>query len=86
MPEICRFDGIVISMFWKDHAPPHFHAVYGEHEAVVSIDPVRLLEGRLPPRQLRQVMRWADRRSMELWVDWERAMTDRPLLRIAPLP
>lgn len=49
MPELCRFYGIVIRMYFDDHLPPHFHAIYGEDEALVSIETLALVEGRLPP-------------------------------------
>lgn len=52
MPRISEFYGIVISMFYKDHVPPHFHAIYAEHEAIIGIDPIRVLEGHLPRRAL----------------------------------
>jgi hypothetical protein len=52
MPEICRFYGIVIRMFFADHVPPHFHAEYGEHEARIAIDSLAVLSGRLPPRAM----------------------------------
>ena len=48
MPEISRFFGIVIQMFWTDHAPPHFHALYGEHEALIAIDTLEVIRGSLP--------------------------------------
>ena len=50
MPEICRFYGIVIRMYFDDHSPPHFHAVYGGAEAVIEIDSLAVLSGHLPPR------------------------------------
>ena len=49
MPEICRFYGIVIKMYFGDHPPPHFHAVFGEHEAVLSIATLAVVGGSLPP-------------------------------------
>ncbi len=52
MPEICRFLGIVITMYCADHAPPHFHVRYEDFRAIVGIDPLELREGRLPPRVL----------------------------------
>jgi hypothetical protein len=50
MPEISRFYGIVIKMYFADHAPPHFHAAYAEHEARIAIDGLALLSGQLPSR------------------------------------
>ena len=50
MPEITRFYGIIIKLFFGDHPPPHFHAVYGEHNALFSIEPLEMIEGDLPGR------------------------------------
>jgi hypothetical protein len=66
MPTISRFFGIVITMWYREHAPPHFHAGYAGAEAVVGIDPARVLEGRLPARQLALVLRWAALHRAEL--------------------
>ncbi|MHB1843341.1 MAG: DUF4160 domain-containing protein [Deltaproteobacteria bacterium] len=59
VPELSRFFGIVIAMFYNDHAPPHFHARYGSHKAIISIDDQRVIEGSLPPRALGLVVEWA---------------------------
>ena len=59
MPEISRFFGIVIAMFYNDHSPPHFHARYGEHRAIIEIESLRVLSGRLSPRTLGLVTEWA---------------------------
>jgi hypothetical protein len=59
MPEICRFYGIVIKMYFADHAPPHFHAEYAEHEARIAIDSLALISGKLPPRAIGLVAEWA---------------------------
>jgi hypothetical protein len=85
MPEISRFFGIVISMYHDDHPPPHFHATHAEHEAVVGIDPPRILEGSLPPRALGLVMEWAALHTGELSADFEHARARRPLVPIEPL-
>ena len=66
MPEISRFYGIVIKMFFDDHEPPHFHVEYAEHQAVVSIETVALIGGTLPPRALGLVAEWAALRQEEL--------------------
>ena len=58
MPELCRFFGIIITMFYNDHAPPHFHVRYGEHKAIMANDSLMLLEGHLPPRALELVAEW----------------------------
>jgi hypothetical protein len=83
VPEISRFFGIVIKMF--DHAPPHFHAEYGEHEALVTIETLEVLRGELPRRALALVLEWAAAHRNELRVDWNRARSGQTLERIAPL-
>jgi hypothetical protein len=85
MPEISRFFGMMVAMFYNDHAPPHFHVRYGEHRASVAIDPPALLEGSLPPRALGLVIEWASLHKVELLADWERARAQQPLLPVAPL-
>jgi hypothetical protein len=82
-PPISRFFGIVIQMYFKDHAPPHFHAAYGGARATVRIDPVGLLRGELPPRALGLVAEWARLHRAELLEDWERA---RRLQALDPIP
>ena len=59
MPRVSEFYGIAIRINYRDHAPPHFHATYGEHEALIGIDPMELLDGRPPPRAERLVFEWA---------------------------
>ncbi len=59
MPEISRFYGIVIKMFFKDHNPPHFHAEYGDNEALIDIRTLDMLEGELPKRARVLVSEWA---------------------------
>lgn len=85
MPEISRFFGIVIVMYYRDHAPPHFHAIYEEHGAQVRISPVSLLAGRLPPRVLALIVEWASRHEAELLANWDRLEKGRSLVRIPPL-
>ena len=86
MPEICRFYGIIIRMFWADHPPPHFHAVYGEYEAVIDILTSEILEGQLPRRAHSLVSEWINLHNRELLELWESARQSRPLRRIDPLP
>jgi len=85
MPRISEFFGIVISMFYKDHAPPHFHAAYAQYEATIGIDPIRVLKGQLPRRVLSLVIEWAAMYQAELRQDWELARAQQPLQRIPPL-
>ncbi len=85
VPEISRFLGIVIRMYFFDHEPCHFHATYGSMEAQVRIDPVGLLSGNLPPRPLALVVEWATLHQSELLENWRRLHSDEPPLPIAPL-
>ena len=70
MPEITRFYGIVIKLFFGDHPPPHFHAVYGEHVGLFSIDTLDMIEGDLPSRARRLVNEWAKKHQDELKKMW----------------
>jgi uncharacterized protein DUF4160 len=85
VPEICRFFGIVITMNYNDHNPPHFHARYGSADALFTIDPIALYSGELPPRAIGLVMEWAAQHRRELLSDWNLARDTKPLNRIAPL-
>jgi hypothetical protein len=85
VPQISRFFGIVIAMYYNDHAPPHFHARYGEHEATFSIDTLAVLEGSLPQRATALVLEWASQHRDELARDWDLARQAQPLQAIAPL-
>ena len=85
MPEISRFLGIVIKMFHNDHVPPHFHAEYGEHRIIISIDTLAVIAGRLPSRALGLVIEWAAMHQDELQNFWRRAQNQEPLGRIEPL-
>ena len=84
MPEISRFLGIVIGMFFNEHGLPHFHAVYGEHTITVEIESGKI-RGEFPGRALRLVLEWSELHKQELLEDWERARQRQPLNRIAPL-
>ena len=86
MPEICRFYGIVIKMYFADHVPPHFHAEYAEHEARIAIESLAVLSGTLPPRAMGLVAEWSVMHQRELLGLWDRAMRQEPLERIDPLP
>ena len=85
MPEISRFFGIIISMYYNDHTPPHFHARYGDQKAIIGIDPVTVLQGRLSPRTFGLVTEWAALHHQELLEDWKLARELAPLKRIQPL-
>jgi len=85
MPEISRFLGIIIAMYYKDHGPPHFHAKYGSQTGVFSIADLKLIEGHLPRRVISLVLEWAFEHRYELMEDWELAMAKKPLRKIPPL-
>lgn len=85
MPEVSRFYGLVIALFYNDHQPPHFHAVYGESEAVFAIETLAVLEGRLPHRAAVLVLEWAAEHRRELREDWDKARAKLPLAPIEPL-
>jgi hypothetical protein len=85
MPEISRFFGIVIKMFFDDHQPPHFHAEYGDDLALIDVCNLSIFAGRLPPRVMGLVIEWASLHREELLADWERAQALQELQKIAPL-
>lgn len=85
MPEISRFLGIIIKMFYDDHAPPHFHAYYGEYEASFSIESLTVLEGRLPPRVKGLVIEWASTKQGPLLTNWKSLRKDQTFKKIEPL-
>ncbi len=85
MPVISRFYGIAIKMYYADHAPPHFHALYGGNEVVVAIDTLAVIRGRLPPRALGLVMEWAAQHQAELQANWAHARNAEPLESVDPL-
>lgn len=85
VPEISRFFGMVIAMYYDDHPPPHFHVRYGGYRAILEIDPVAVLAGTLPPRALGLVMEWATLHREELEENWRRARNLEPLESIQPL-
>ena len=85
MPEISRFFGIIITMYYNDHVPPHFHARYDGDRASIGIESLQILEGSLPPRALGLVMEWALVHKSELLNDWSLAQSRFPLKSIEPL-
>ena len=86
MPGICRFYGIVIKMYFADHAPPHFHAEYAEDEARIAIDSFAVISGKLPPRAMGLVAEWAALHQDELRRAWQKAKRLEPAGKIDPLP
>ena len=86
MPTISNFYGVAIRMFWADHAPPHFHAVYGGAEAVIDIHRLTVLRGALPSRALALTLQWAALHRNELLEDWKLCATKQAPRKIPPLP
>ncbi len=85
MPTISTFFGIFIRMYFDDHSPAHFHAYYGDDSAVIEIETLRILKGKLPQRVLGLVLEWASLHRDELLQDWTLAEHHKPLKNIAPL-
>lgn len=86
MPEISRFYGIVIKMYFDDHHPPHFHAEYGDSGVVVNVETLAIIAGHLPPRAMGMVTEWASLRQKELQTAWAQAQNLERLSKIEPLP
>ena len=85
MPEISRFLGIIVAMYYNDHSPPHFHARYGENEIRVNIETGEILSGAFPRRAQRLVLEWFELHRNELLEDWNLAQDRKPLNKIEPL-
>jgi hypothetical protein len=85
LPRISGFYGIVIYMYYGEHSPPHFHAIYGSDEAVVGVRSAKVLAGGLPNRALRLVRMWARLHREELLANWELARKAEPLKSIDSL-
>jgi len=85
VPTISAFYGIVIRMYWREHEPPHFHAWYAEHRAVVAIESGVIIHGSLPATARRLVLEWAAVNRDALLEDWMLCLTDQQPKRIPPL-
>jgi hypothetical protein len=85
MPEISRFFGIIVSMFYDDHQPPHFHARYGENDVVIDINKLSVLRGNISPRALGLVIEWATLHQESLIKDWDLVSQNCKPKRIPPL-
>jgi hypothetical protein len=85
MPEVSRFFGIAIRMYFSDHDPPHFHAAYGEREALIAIETLAVLRGGLPRRALALVLEWAVLHRDDLRANWESGRLGERLASIEPL-
>jgi hypothetical protein len=85
MPEISRFLGIIITMYYNDHAPPPFHVRYNQQKAIIDIENLSILEEKLTPRILGLVIEWTATHKTELLENWQRARKQNPLEKIEPL-
>lgn len=85
MPEVSRFYGIIVRLYYRDHPPAHFHAIYGDHEALIEIESGRINRGSLPKTALELVNQWRAIHLTELRDDWNRARQQMPILPIKPL-
>ena len=85
MPTISEFFGIIIRLYYDDHNPPHFHAYYAEHEVIINIKTLEILEGSIPKRAKSLVVEWAIEHRQELMEDWKLAEKHQPLKPITPL-
>lgn len=85
MPEVCRFFGIIIRMFPREHNPPHFHAEYGEHEGVFSIETGQMIQGNLPAKKSALITAWCFIHKKELKSNWIRLEKNMSLNKIDPL-
>jgi hypothetical protein len=85
MPELSRFLGISILMYFDDHNPPHFHVRYNDYRAIISIDELNVLEGHLPARILGLVIEWAVLHKDELMQNWNMVKDTGKYFKIDPL-
>jgi len=85
MPEISRFFGIIIRMYFGDHPPPHFHAEYGGRRIKIEITTLAVIDGELPPRALGLVTEGAALHQAELLNLWRLAAANQPLHKLPPL-
>jgi hypothetical protein len=86
MPEISRFYGIIIRMYFADHNPPHFHAYYGEDSVEIDIQRLVVMAGQVAPRALGMVLEWARLHQTELIELFLTAQQNQPIHKIDPLP
>lgn len=85
MPTISSFYGIMIQIFWGDHSPPHFHALYGEFEVLIDIRTLEVIRGTMPRRALVLVLEWASLHREELMEDWKLCEARQTPKKIEPL-
>ena len=85
MPTISRFFDIIISMYWDEHNPPHFHVRFGEYKCSIGITDISVIVGKLPKKQERLVLAWAEIHQKELLQNWELCQKDKQPMQIEPL-
>lgn len=85
MPTISTFYGICIQMFWGDHAPPHLHALYAEHEVLVDIQTFQVYQGEMPARALGLVREWMQAHQADLLENWALCQRNQAIKKILPL-
>lgn len=85
MPELSRFLGIIIKMFYDDHYPQHFHVEYNKYTAEISIETLEIIAGNIPRRVYSLVLEWATLHREELLENWELTKSNQPTKKIEPL-
>ena len=87
LPTISMFYGIIIRMYYapSEHPPPHFHVYYGEYRASVDIQTCEIIQGKLPKKQSRLVIAWAELHQEELMANWTLLMNGEKPFNIQPL-
>lgn len=85
MPEVSRFLGIIITMYADDHNPPHFHATYGDYEAIYDLEEKAFIKGMLPTKQARFVLAWAELHEEEILSNWNNLIDGKGINKINPL-
>jgi hypothetical protein len=87
MPTLSMFFGIIIRMYYapKEHNPPHIHVYYQDFKSVINISNYVLMEGEIPPRQLRLVLAWIEIHQEELMADWKLCQNGEKPFSIDPL-
>ena len=84
MPEISRFFGIIIKMYFNEHNPPHFHVEYQDYIAIINIED-GTVKGEMPRKQINLIFQWLDLHKSELLINWELSNSRQPLIKINPL-
>lgn len=85
MPTISAFYGILIRMYWNEHAPPHFHAIYNENEILINIKTLEIIDGNMPNRALSLILEWSFNNRDELLENWELCQKNQHPHKIDPL-